>query len=141
MVDDNKYKERISAVERDVSHLGAGLQAVEVEMREGFHTIRRAIEHQRTPMSQLAGWATVGLTLIAAILWPQIKSDERHEKLLNNIYSEFLDHVRDGHPRRIEEKIAGFNANQWEKIRSLERRIYEKPMSLKHGSVGPSQNH
>ena len=72
--------ERLSAVERDVSHLDERISSLARTVDEGFSGIHRALTSQKRPITEFAGWAAVILTLVGAILWPQIKMDERLER-------------------------------------------------------------
>jgi predicted nucleic acid-binding Zn-ribbon protein len=80
-----ELNERLSAVERDVSHLDSQLAALSHEMQDGFIGLRRAIDAQRQPLTAFAGWAAVVLTLVAAVMWPQLEKDSRHELRIDHL--------------------------------------------------------
>ena len=99
------YNERVSAVERDVQHLSDSVSGLSREVRTGFEEMRDAISKNRTPVTQLAGWATVIIALVAAVLWPQIQTDTRHDLHLVKLTEAFTQHISDGHPRRVEDQV------------------------------------
>jgi hypothetical protein len=101
--------ERLSAVERDVSHLDAQLSQLSREMQESFAGLRRAIELQRQPLTAFAGWAAIVLTLVAAVMWPQFEKDNRHELRIDDLTQrELLDAYSRG---ASEQKFATLEAD------------------------------
>jgi len=100
--------ERLSAVERDVTHLGNEVRSLGRKMDEGLATLASSLDHRlsgivseirsnRTPVAALSGWAAVILTLVGAVIWPQMRTDDRIEAGIEALSGEIRDHVSNGH--------------------------------------------
>lgn len=116
---DAKTGERLSAVERDVAHLGGEVRALGRKVDDGLAHLANSIDGRlnaviseirssRTPMAAMSGWAAVVLTLVGAVIWPQMRTDDRMEKAILGLTETFADHDGDGHPARVEQMA---NAN------------------------------
>jgi len=142
MYNDQKTGERLSAVERDVTHLGSEVRSLGRKMDEGLATLASSLDHRlaglvseirstRTPVTALSGWAAVILTLVGAVIWPQMRTDDRHEAALQEakdvhfrdirlLDSQFAETLKtfDAH---IKERMQLLDATQDQRIRALER--------------------
>lgn len=96
MADEHKYDtpERISAVERDVLHLNDAVQSLGHRFQDGFEELRDLIQNQRQPFTAFAGWASVMLILVGAVIYPLIQTEKKLETHLIKLSEAFLLHVQ-----------------------------------------------
>lgn len=97
--------ERLSALERDVTHLGDAFVSLSRRVDQGFDDLSQQIKASRTPIGAMSGWAAVLITLGGAVLWPQINTDTRHERAIEKIATLMVEHISDGHPERTDDAI------------------------------------
>lgn len=59
----------------------------------------------QSPLSQMAGWAGVIMTLVGFALWPVYQTADRHQRALDRLVDGYDRHTQDGHPLRFAESI------------------------------------
>lgn len=86
---------RLSAIERDVQHLSSEIGS-----------LKQMLGDQRTPFVQLAGWASVMMALVAAILYPMFLTDTRLESAIEKLALSHVEHTINVNPESIRREIA-----------------------------------
>jgi hypothetical protein len=102
--------DRLSAVERDVvhlsnefSHLRGEFRESRAEVREEFSSLRRLVENQRQPITAFAGWGAIILTLVGAVLYPQMKSDDEQKEWMTELGKRFFEAQKESY--RYHERV------------------------------------
>lgn len=83
---------------------------------------------------QLAGWAGIILTLVAAVLYPLYETARRHERMLDRLNGKYDEHTGDGHPLRFEESVRANILAVDERNRVLQKQLdgVAEKMALLH---------
>lgn len=123
------HEERVTGLEVWVGNIDDKLTVFERKLDTQFESTRTALlalnerfsETRRTSWGVLAGWAAVVVSLVGIVGASYLRDLDRVLEQTEKQSDAFLAHVRDGHPYRVEDKIAGLRS-EIEKVRELEGR-------------------
>lgn len=124
-VNHQQVSERLSAVEVDVRHLDERIDKLSRDLSHSFENLQNLIERQRQPITAFAGWAVFVLTLVGAVLYPQIQADLRIEKDTLRL-EQRLNETQDRLTRYRQVELEHLRELRQRRIDEIERRVFRE---------------
>jgi len=114
---------RLATNEAAITHIESSIVEMRGAITRGFDSIREEInvqEDQNRPrISTWAGWAAVVLIVIGMFGNGYIRDLNRLEKNYYNIEKTMYDHLSDGHPNTVENKITALDKRVEAKLKLI----------------------
>jgi len=112
------HNERVTGLEVSVGNLDDRLTVIESKLDSQFESTRTALlalndrfsETRRTSWGVLAGWAAVVVSLVGIVGASYLRDLDRVLASSEKHAAAFLDHVRDGHPYSVQDKITALRS-------------------------------
>ena len=100
---------RVSTVEANVQGLHEDVRDLTKEVRDGFGEIRTGLRERKPQTINVIALIALGVSILGGLITLGAQGPiwrlDAAEKSVTNLEEKYHEHIKDGHPRRIEEKV------------------------------------
>lgn len=100
---------RVSTVEATVQGLHEDVRDLTKEVRDGLSEIRAALRDRKPQTINVIALIALGVSILGGLITLGAQGPiwrlEANERAITDFANKYHEHIKDGHPRRIEEKV------------------------------------